>query len=228
MPNERLFDEHDVQTLLDNNSAPPMGRRNAALIMGGVYWGLTLYELSVIDVKDVLSESGELYRIWTLPAHHSYNGDARECRTESRVGPFFEGWVKLRIKNKWGLSNLGSYQGLDPNSKFFLNDRGEPYKLSERKKGSGQYQPQAMAEQFKRMIAKTNLQGATPSSFRDSFIKAMYEHGCHINDLKKITGIKQKRTLDNKIKPQEAELEDVYRSLFGRVKLPFSDELTES
>lgn len=223
MPKERIFDEHDVQVLLDNNSAPPLGRRNAALIMGGVYWGLTLYELSVLDVKDVVAESGELYRIWVLPAHNSYNGEAREIRTVDRVVPFFDGWVKLRIEKEWGLSNLSSYQGLDPNSKFFLNDRGLPYKLSERKKGTGQYQPQAMAEQFKRMIDNTGINGATPSSFRDSFIKVMYENGCGVNELMQVSGIKQKRTIDNKIKPELAKLEDVYKKLFSRVKYPFEN-----
>ncbi len=226
MPNERLFNERDVQELIDKNSAPPLGRRNAALIMGGVYWGLTLYELSVLDTKDVVAESGALYRIWVLPEYNSYNGEVRECRTEDHVAPFFEGWIKLRIMEGWGLSKLSSYQGLDPNSKYFLNDRGEPYKLSERKKGTGQYQPQpqAMAEQFKRMIGRTSLYGARPTSFRDSFIKGMYEQGCKINELKKVTGIKQKRTLDNKIRPQEAELDEVFKKLFSRVKYPFMGE----
>jgi len=74
MATERLFTESDIQQLLDNNAAPPFGRRNAALIMGAVYWGLTSYELSMLSVKDVLAEDGEFLRIWVLPGHVAFNG----------------------------------------------------------------------------------------------------------------------------------------------------------
>jgi len=84
-----------------------------------------------------------------------------------------------------------------------------------------------MNEQLKQMIKRTNLHGATPSSFRDSFVKDMYENGCQWKELMAITGIKQKRTLEKKIRPQEAELEDVFRKIFSRVKNPFIKEQFE-
>lgn len=115
---ERLFTEKDIQELLDMNAAPPFGRRNSALIMGAVYWGLTPYELSMLSVKDVLAESGELLRIWTIHKHAAYNGEARECHTEDHVLPFFEGYIEWRLINDWGVSNMPSYRGLDPESKF--------------------------------------------------------------------------------------------------------------
>jgi len=217
---ERLFTESDIQELLDKNAASPFGRRNAALIMGAVYWGLTPYELSMLSVEDVLTESGELLRIWILPCHVAYNGKKRECHTEDHVLPFFEGYSEWRRNSGWGLSNIPSYLCLDPKSKFFLNDRGEPYKLSLRKVGSGEYQPRSMNEQLKRMIKRTDLHGATPSSFRDSFVRGLYDNGCGWKDLMAVTGIKQKRTLERKVRPQEAELEKVFRGLFSRVRNP--------
>jgi len=197
-----------------------LGKRNAALIMGAVYWGLTPYELSVLSVEDVVNQSGELYRIWVLPSHAAFNKIVRECHTEDHVLPFFENYIELRIEKKWGCSNISAYRGLGPQSKYFLNDRGEPYKLSRRKVGTEEYQPRSMNEQLKRMIKKTNLYGATPSSFRDSFVRGLYENGCSWKDLMTITGIKQKRTLERKVRPQEAELEKVFRGLFSRVRNP--------
>jgi len=217
---ERLFDMQDIQELLNKNAAAPYGKRNLALIIGGTYWGLTPYELSVLDVKDVVAKNGELYSIWTLPAYNSYNGEARENRTKDHVLTFFKNYLEFRIEKEWGLSNLHSYMGLDPESKFFLNDRGEKYKLSLRNSNSAQYQAQSMSDQLRRMIEKTNLHGATPSSYRDSYIKILYENGCHWNDLKLLSGIKQKRTLERKIRPKEAELEEVFRKLYSRVKNP--------
>jgi hypothetical protein len=220
---ERIFDDEDISELLMQNSAPPLGARNAALIMGGVYWGLTPLELSLVSTDDVIAPNGDLYRIWVLPAHNSYNGEAREIYTEEHILPYFELYVAFRLKKDWGLSvNLHSHRGLNPESRFFLNDLGEPYALTERKEKPGSFQPRSMNEQLKRMIARTKIYGATPASFRDSYIKSMYEHGCKWGDLMKVSGIKQKRTLENKVRPHERELEQVLKSLFSRVKMPES------
>lgn len=70
------------------------------------------------------------------------------------------------------------------------------------------------------MIGRTSLYGAIPASFRDSFVKGFYENGAGWSDLMKATGIKQKRTLEKKVRPHERELEKVLSSLFSRVKLP--------
>ena len=87
---ERIFDEADICYLLHQNAAPPFGNRNAALIMGGVYWGLTPLETSLLTTEDVMSPNGGFYSIWILPAHSSFNGEPREIHTEDHVLPFFE------------------------------------------------------------------------------------------------------------------------------------------
>lgn len=219
---ERIFDEADVSELLEQNAAPPLGFRNAALIMGGVYWGLTPLEQCLVQVEDVIAPNGGLYRIWVLPAHNSYNGEAREIHTADHILPFFEKYVDFRVASSWGLSNLHSHRGLSPSSRFFMNDHGEPYTPTERKDKPGSYHPRSMNEQLKRMINRTNLHGATPASLRDTFIKGMYENGCNWGELKKASGIKQKRTLENKVRPHERELEEVLKNLFSRVKMPDS------
>lgn len=221
MAAERIFDEVDVQELLEQNAAPPFGARNAALILGGVYWGLTPLELCLVSTEDVLAPNGEFYRVWVLPKHASFNGAAREVHTADHVLPFFERYVDLRKGQNWALSlNLHTHRGLSPSSRFFLNDRGEPYKPTERKNKPGSYQPRAMLEQLKRMIDRTGLYGATPASYRDSFIKGMFDNGAGWSDLMKVTGIKQKRTLEKKVRPHERELEAVLANLFSRVKMP--------
>lgn len=221
MAAERIFDEVDVQELLEQNAAPPFGARNAALILGGVYWGLTPLELCLVSTEDVLAPNGEFYRVWVLPKHASFNGAAREVHTADHVLPFFERYVDLRKGQNWALSlNLHTHRGLSPSSRFFLNDRDKPYKPTERKNKPGSYQPRAMLEQLKRMIDRTGLYGATPASYRDSFIKGMFDNGAGWSDLMKVTGIKQKRTLEKKVRPHERELEAVLANLFSRVKMP--------
>ena len=192
MAAERIFDEVDVQELLEQNAAPPFGARNAALILGGVYWGLTPLELCLVSTEDVLAPNGDFYRVWVLPKHASFNGAAREVHTADHILPFFERYVDMRKGQNWALSsNLHSHRGLSPSSRFFLNDGGEPYKPTERRNKPGSYQPRSMLEQLKRMIDRTGLYGATPASYRDSFIKGIFDNRAGWSYLMKVTGVKQ-------------------------------------
>jgi integrase len=219
---EILFDADDVQQLIDRNSAPPHGIRNAALILAGVYWGLTPYEMSVVSVEDVMDSKGTLYRIWVLPASRAYNGKERELWTDGPMLKALESYIQWRIAKKLKLRDPSSYRGLDPESKLFLNDWGKDYTLFRRegRRGKTNYYPRSMNEQLKRMIEKTNLQGATPASFRDSYVREAYNNGAGYKDLMRMSGIKQKRTLENKIRPQAKALEEVMDRMFARVTIP--------
>jgi integrase len=221
MPIERLFSESDVQRLINMNSAPPFGKRNAALIMGALYWGLTPSEASLLRLEDVMDQSGEFFRIWTLPASTAYNGEARELHTEDHVLPFFEGYFEWRVGEELCLSNQAWYRGSDPQSAFFLNDRGEPYKLSPRKKGSTDYQPRAMSAKLKSFIEKAGIEGATVATYRDSWIKAMFDAGCHHKDLMAVSGIRQKETIDRKVRPAIQDLDQVFKAIYSRVKVNY-------
>jgi len=219
MPIERLFNERDVQRLIDMNAAPPFGKRDSAVIMAALYWGLTPSELSLIRLEDIMDQSGDFFRIWTLPLSVAYNGEARELHTEDHVLPFFEQYIDWRVSKGLYLSNQSWYRGSDPKSQFLLNDKGEPYKLSPRKKGSTDYQARAMSAKLKTYIEKTGIEGATVATFRDSWVKAMYDSGCHHKDLMLVSGIKQKETIDKKTRPAIQELEQVFKHIYSRVRV---------
>ncbi|WP_018403829.1 site-specific integrase [Marinobacter gelidimuriae] len=219
MPIERIFNDADAQRLLDMNSALPCGGRNSALIMGALYWGLTPTELSLLRLEDVMDQSGEFFRIWTLPDTTAYNGESRELHTEDHVLPFFEQYMNWRVAEGLFKSNQSWYRGSNPRSQFFVNDRGQPFKLSPRKKGGDEYQPRSMTAKLKSFIKMAGIEGATAATYRDSFVKAMHDNGCHHKDLMRVTGIKQKETIDRKIRPQIQDLDKVFKSVFSRVKV---------
>ncbi|MEY8199112.1 MAG: site-specific integrase [Colwellia sp.] len=220
MPIEILFDETDIQRIINLNAAPPTGIRNAALIIGASYWGLTTSELTLLPLDAVMAESGEFYRVWTLPASVSYTGQERELHTENHVVPILEAYMCWYINSQVTRSNLNWYRNSDPKGKFFLNDRLERFEMTLRKKGGSDYQPKLMNEKLKSFIKKAGYEGATPRTFRDSWIKMMYDNGCHYNELMEVSGIKSKETLDKKIKPKKETMDSVFQSIFNRVKLP--------
>jgi hypothetical protein len=78
--------------------------------------------------------------------------------------------------------------------------------------------PVTMNKKLNQLISNAGIYGAKASTFRDSFIKAMYYSGCHHNKLLRVTGIKDKATIDKRIAPHERALEDVFKKNFSRVK----------
>lgn len=47
----------------------------------------------------------------------------------------------------------------------------------------------------------------------------MYEAGCHHKDLMRVSGIKQKETIDRKIRPAIQDLGKVFRDIYSRVRV---------
>jgi integrase len=223
MPIAKIFDDSDLQELINNNAVPRFKERNKALILGASYWGLTRVELCLLTLGCLMSESGKWYRKWVLPAEFSYNNEARELHTAEHVLPVLDNYVEWLKSNDVGESNISTYRKLDPEMKIFVNDKMEKFALTKRTartpKGAVSYQPRSMDDKLKGFIANTSIKGATPSTFRDSWVKQMYENGCKYNELKAISGYKTKSTLDAKIRPQEQDLEQVFNAVFSRVNL---------
>lgn len=220
MASDLILTDEDINHLLDKNSLGPLGARNAALIMGAVSWGITPLEMCRITTKELMSPEGEFFRIWEISNKSSFNGETRTLYTSTNLMLFLNRYVEFRISNHWLLSDDTTHITLDPDEKFFLNDQGEPYKETPRKNSPNSFQPRSMNEQLKRMIARTQLVGATPSSFRDSFIKNLYEKGCSFDELMLVTGIKQKRTLETKVRPRQTNLEEALNNIFSQVRFP--------
>lgn len=222
MPIEVIFSEADIQHIIDANSQPKFAARNKALIFGASYWGLERKELCLLPLRLLMAETGQWYKVWTLPAEYSYNGISRELRTSDHVIKVLDAYVDWLKSNSIGKSNLHTYRQLNPDMKFFVNDKGEPFKLTKRAKaksnGEVSFQTRSMDDKLKGFIANAGIKGATVSTFRNSWIKMMHTHGCGYQDLKDISGIRTKATLDAKIKPVEHELQKVFNSVFSRIK----------
>ena len=101
---------------------------------------------------------------------------------------------------------------------FFLNDKGNKFDV--RTTSKGHKSAKAMHTQLKKMITNSSFFDATPASYRASFVKMMYEAGVGWSDLKELTGIRDKRTLENLVRPHERELESIMGKIFSRVKMP--------
>lgn len=217
MPIERILSEDDINKVIKANGKPPFAIRNKAIVLGSTYWLLTAYELSELRLEDVMDKSGIFLPVWVLPDYVAQNGEARELRTSKHIIKIMQEYIDWWKANGLYQTGKKAYQGCDPKAPFILNDNFEKYALSKREKGGANVLPIALNKKLNALLETAGIKGCTPSSFRDSGIKMFYDNGCRYNDLKDFTGIKTKKSLDNKIRPHEAELESVMNGLFRNV-----------
>jgi hypothetical protein len=209
--------EDDINKVIKANSKPPFAIRNKAIVLASTYWLLSAYEVSELRLEDVMDKSGKFKSKWMLPDYVAQNGEKRELRTSIHIVKIMQDYIDWWKANGLYQSGKESYQGCDPKAPFILNDNYEKYALSKREKGGANVLPIALNKKLNSMLEVAGMKGCTPSSFRDSAIKIYFDNGCHYNDLKAISGIKTKKSLDSKIRPHEAELDSVMNGLFKNV-----------
>jgi len=221
MPIEKTFTNSDIQELITNNATGDFKKRNTALIVGASYFGLTRIELSLLPLSALMTESGKWYSTWTLPSECSFNGEPRELYTADHIIPVLDAYLSWLSAKKIGLSNLSTYRNHNPEMKFYVNDKLEEFALTKRSKklvnNRVSYQARTMDDKLKSFLLKTSIQGATPSTFRDSWLRELYLGGCKIKDLMDVSGYKTQSTIVDKIKPKEIELEKVFNKIYSRI-----------
>lgn len=218
MPINKVFDRADIQALINMNSKPPYQLRNAMIIITGVFQGLTPLEQSRLMMMDVLTEQGALRGEININSQLAYNDVPRTVPIADHLKPTYEAYLEWLKANLVYQSGCDSFRGFSATGAFIVNDNFKPYPLIKRSQG-GALSPNAMNKKIMAMIKNTGIEGARVSTLRDSWIKQMYDHGCQIKELMAVSGIRTKKTIDQKIKPTSKELYAVINDIYSRVKL---------
>jgi hypothetical protein len=223
MPVEKFFNQDELQQLITNNAVGEFKKRNAALIIGASYWGLTRLELCDIPLKCLMTKSGKWLDKWTLPAELSFNGQERTLYTADKIKPVLDAYLEWLIEKEVALTNQNIYRGYDGENEFFVNDNLQPFKKTERKQrlkgGKVSYQPRSLDDKLISFIERTNIQGATPTTYRDSWVRMMFINGCKTRDLLAVSGYKNQASIADKIAREELQLEQVFNTVYSRIKV---------
>lgn len=153
-----------------------------------------LIELSLLDVEDLITERGDLVTSFVMPERIT-GGKGRLVSIGKRgfIIDVINNIIEHRKVNGFGvIKNTGLYCGLEPESRFFLNNKGESFKL--KKNQSSNYQPYAI----RRYLKALNLgEGIDTKSLNESFICNVWNASREANvgdvdilkSLQKLTGL---------------------------------------
>lgn len=187
------------------------------IVFSGLLY-FNLIELSLINVEDLITERGSLLTSFVMPERIS--GDKGRLINIGKRGfvvDVINRVIEHRKNNGFGIiKNTGMYFGLEPETRFFLNGKGEPFKL--KKNSSDNYQPYAL----RRYLKALNLgEGIDIRSLQESFIanvwNASRDSGVGdvdiLKSLQKLTGLTT-NTLRPKVIRRDKSVIETVKNLY--------------
>jgi len=164
--------------------------RNVALLTTVYGTGMMLTEIARMPVPAYLNGDGSVRVKSCVDAAIAYNAKERPLYwSNAKVVKAIDAYLAYRIVYRHGLTPMATeYRGLDPHGPIFLTGDGEPYKLIERRTGSGgaNYSCDSLSQLFRKLHLQAGIEGASAMSGRRTFAVRLANKGFdlrHINEL---------------------------------------------
>ncbi len=216
----KLPDPVSIKKIVNKHKPPKFGPTDKGLIAGAAYAGWTLIDLSLIKVSDLVTEKGQLVVTGYLPEEYSAN-DKEKFFVIGRKTFFrkcLQGVIDHRLENKLGLIDRALFGGLNPESRFFLQESGEPFGITYRDRNdkSALVEPYDMRRKWQKYFLG---EGVTWQTLNDAFMmnywnaKAPEKPTQAIKDLIEMTG-QDPATIKKKTNREESSIQEILENLF--------------
>lgn len=154
-----------------NHPSGAFNVRDEALIAGAGFAHWTAIDLSLMRVEDLVQESGELYLDGCLSDTYHAGGKYRffSIGKDTYFHSALTKVIEWRIANKLRLLDRGLYGGLNPKSRFFLQDDGSDFSVTytERVGNTDLCEPHRLRRHFKNFLLG---EGQSLNTLNDAFI----------------------------------------------------------
>jgi site-specific recombinase XerD len=164
--------------------------RNVALLTTVYGTGMMLTEIARLPVRAYLNGDGSVRVKSCVNAGIAYNGKERPIYwSNAKVVKAIDAYLAYRVARRHRITPFATaYRSLDPDAPIFLTGDGEPYRLIERKTGSGapSYSCDSLSQLFRKLHLQAGIEGAGAMSGRRTFAVRLANNGFdlrHINEL---------------------------------------------
>jgi|GEM_PF-1374987 len=174
-PKDRVPTPAEIQKMAEDQGEL-YGPTAAALVVCSGLAMCSLLDLSLIRVADLITESGQLHLETTVPAEFSPAGREKliVIPDGSYLQAALEAVISWRQVEGIGLSGIGTYCQLDPESRFFLKIDGSEFATSVSNRSGGRTQTEPA--QLRRFFAKFSLpEGVSRQGLNRAFVVNFYQ-----------------------------------------------------
>ena len=170
---KQIFTENDIDSLLNRACAGKYELKDRYLVSQLAYVPLSLTEHNLLRLHQLISDKGEIYRKWVLPAAYSRNKERiiEVPEVFCQALEHYLNWYEQQEVPVKYRHNLGTYRGFSEYAPALLNDRLNEFAMSERTVKSGiNKQPTNLRTKVNTLLKKAGLDWATAKTFEDSLI----------------------------------------------------------
>lgn len=164
--------------------------RNVALLTTVYGTGMMLTEIARMPLRAYLNGDGSVRVKSCVDAGIAYNGKERPLYWSNvKVVKAVDAYLTYRSAHRHGTTPMATaFRGLDPDGPIFLTGDGEPYRLIERRTGTGapSYSCDSLSQLFRKLHLQAGIEGASAMSGRRTFAVRLASNGFdlrHINEL---------------------------------------------
>lgn len=172
--------------------------RDVALLYVLFGSGAKPIEIARLTVADYLYADGTVRGLSEIRPEIAAYGRARPLYWRSpRLVEAMDLYLVERSRRGLGAGHRGRYRGLDPDSRLFLTESGEPFAIvAKTKQGRTQTLCWGVHELYRAIFLRAGLQGVTPSlAARSTVALRMRELGAEDAQIGELLGVKDQRTL---------------------------------
>lgn len=156
---------------------------------------LRVTEIALLDVKTVLSPSGQIREEVHLPSRICKNYRSRTIWLSNPITRMIiQEWIEYRKLKRWEVVDSDSFQGLVPLSKFILNNRGRGYSLQPktRRLDSGELKTywccDALEQAIRTVYRRCGLYQCSSHSGRKSLVTNSVISGVSLEQMARVLG----------------------------------------
>lgn len=150
----------------------------------------------------------------------AYNGTERPLYwSNPKVTAAIDAYLAYRVEHRHRVTTKrAAYRGLDPEAPLFLTDEGEPYKLTQRRTGTGatSYACDSLSQLFRKLHLQAGIEGASAMSGRRTFAVrlATGDRPVDLKHIKVLLGLKTLRAAKNLIDADPIKLGKIAAGVF--------------
>lgn len=167
------------------------GSRDVALLHVLFSTGARPLEIARLDVRDYLAEDGSVREESLLPAKAAVNGKARPLFfVSAELVAAVDVYLDERKRRGYGTTTHATYRGLNPCSRLFLTDKGEPIPIRARPTARGtQYRCGVILDMYRRIFARAGMKGTSPLCARRTLAQRLSDRGCDVDQVGTLLGL---------------------------------------
>lgn len=187
--------------------------RDTAMLLTLYGTALAVTELASITVGDYLNPDGSVRVTSAVRLDVAHNGESRPLYwSNKRIIAALDVYLAWRLEHKHGVTiKKGAYRGLDPDSRLFLAETGQPYALTGRTLPSGvlSYSCNSLGAYISRVHANAGIEGGSAQSARRTLAVKLHRQGYDLVHIAAILGHKSVTTTKRLVSQDPVRMADI-------------------